>query len=385
MKYKSKLIYYVFSLSIIGLFFISISSLSEALAIGDKFFFLKKQSLWLLVSSIFFLIGSRINLNFLKKNSFNFYILANILLAIVLIPSLGNKALGARRWLSLGSIGGIQPSEIFKLSAILFFPFLFCQENYRTIKNLLVYLGIPCLLILLEPNLSTTVLIAAIVLTVYYLSNADYKSILSFTLISIAFFGLMSIAQPYRKARIQTLLNPDKNKTTSSYHSNQILYALSGGGLFGKGFANSNQKYKYLPKISTDSILAIIGEETGFVGITFIITLYLILILYLFKLSSQIKDNYQSLLVASVACWITYQSLINIGAIAAIIPLTGIPLPFISYGGSSLTSLFFSIGLVVNIEKSNQNLLNSLNDTKNSSHRNTPNTSPRIHKTTQTR
>ena len=383
MKYKSKLLYYVFGLTIIGFFFIAISSLSEAIGTGDKFYILKKQSMWLIISIIFLFIGSRINLDFLKKNSFTFYIIANILLALVLLPSLGNKALGARRWFSLGTIG-IQPSEIFKLSAILFFPFLFCQENYRTIKNLLVYLGIPCLLILLEPNLSTTVLIAAIVMTVYYLSNAHYKSILIFTLISIVFFGLMSIAQPYRKARIQTLINPDKNTaTTSSYHSNQILYALSSGGLFGKGFANSDQKYKYLPKISTDSILAIIGEETGFIGISFIIILYLILILYLFKLSSQIKDNYQSLLIASIACWITYQSLINIGAIAAIIPLTGIPLPFISYGGSSLTTLFFSIGLVLNIEKSNQNLLNSLNDTKNHSHRHSPYSRSRIHQTTK--
>lgn len=382
MKYKSKLLYYVFSLTIIGFFFIAISSLSEAVVTGDKFFFLKKQSIWLIISIIFLFIGSKIKLEFLKKNSFIFYIIANILLSLVLLPSLGNKTLGARRWFSLGTIG-VQPSEIFKLSAILFFPFLFCQESYRTIKNLLVYLGIPCLLILLEPNLSTTVLIAAIVLTVYYLSNADYKSILVFTLISIIFFALMSIAQPYRKARIQTLLNPDKNTSTSSYHSNQIIYALSSGGLFGKGFANSDQKYKYLPKISTDSILAIIGEETGFIGISFIIILYLILILYLFKLSSQIKDTYQSLLVASVACWITYQSLINIGAIVAIIPLTGIPLPFISYGGSSLTALFFSIGIVFNIEKSNQNLLNSLNDTKNHSHRHPPNSRTRIHKTNQ--
>jgi len=383
MKYKSKLLYYVLSLTIIGFFFIAISSLSEAINTGDKFFFLKKQSTWLIISFFFLFIGSKINIDFLKKNSFTFYIIANILLSLVLLPSLGNKALGARRWFSIGTIG-IQPSEIFKLSAILFFPYLFCQENYRTIKNLIVYLGIPCLLILMEPNLSTTVLIAAIVLTVYYLSNADYKSILIFTLISIAFFALMSVAQPYRKARIQTLLNPNKNtSTTTSYHSNQILYALSGGGLFGKGFANSDQKYKYLPKISTDSILAIIGEETGFIGITFIIVLYLILILYLFKLSSQIKDNYQSLLVASIACWITYQSLINIGAIAAIIPLTGIPLPFISYGGSSLTTLFFSIGLVLNIEKSNQNLLNSLNDTKNHSHRHPSNSRSRIHQTTQ--
>jgi cell division protein FtsW len=284
-------------------------------------------------------------------------------LIIVLIPSIGNESLGARRWLDLGFMG-IQPSEILKFTSVIFFSFLFSKEEKRNIKTLIIYLGIPFLLIILEPNLSTAILISAIVISTYYLAGGEIKSLFTLCVTFILISILLIFVSPYRFARFKTLIDPNQGQNTSSYHSNQIILALSSGGLFGKGFANSDQKYRYLPKISTDSILAVIGEETGFMGVVLIFAIYVYLIIYLLRLSQKISDPFQSLIVAGIACWIAYQSLINIAAIVALIPLTGVPLPFISYGGSSLFTLMSAIGLVRNIEKNNHLLLYSKSEAK---------------------
>jgi len=217
-------------------------------------------------------------------------------------------------------------------------------------------------LIILEPNLSTAILISAIVISIYYLSGGQIISLFKLFIIGVLVTIILIFTSPYRLARFQTLVNPEANESSTSYHRNQTILALASGGLFGKGFANSEQKYRYLPKISTDSILAIIGEETGFIGIVIIFILYLTLINYLFRLSKTLQNSFQSLLVSSIACWISYQCLINLAASAALIPLTGIPLPFISYGGSSLVTLLSAIGLVHNIEISNHTLVYSVHD-----------------------
>lgn len=380
MKFKSPIPLFVSILSVIGIFFISISSQTEAsLTTGDKYFFIKKQIIWLIIGIVIFYLASKIKIELIKKYSFILYLIANILLLVVLVPHLGTQALGAKRWLDFGFFG-IQPSEITKIVIILFFPLLFSDPEKRNLKTLLIYLGIPFILIVLEPNLSTAVLISTISLVIYYLSEASIGSIINFSLISLSIFALLTFTAPYRFTRLKTLLNNKNNTTSSSYHSNQIIYALASGGLWGKGFANSDQKYKYLPKISTDSILAIIGEETGFIGIVIIIYCYLYLIAHIFKIAAKIEDSYESLLISGVGAWLAFQTLINIGAIANIIPLTGIPLPFISYGGSSLVSLFLVLGLVYNIEKKNHNLLYSNNDPQNRYHRHPSHSRSRTYK-----
>jgi cell division protein FtsW len=217
----------------------------------------------------------------------------------------------------------------------------------------------------------------------FYLSGAKTLPIL---LTCLSFTGLafvLVITSPYRLSRLQTLLNPEDSQ--NSYHSNQIILSLSSGGLFGKGFANSDQKYRFLPKISTDSILAIIGEEMGFLGTFTIIAIYVFLITHLIKASSLIKDQFSSLIISGTACWIAFQTLINIAAIANIIPLTGVPLPFVSYGGSSLTTLMIAMGLTYNIENKHGLLLYSDNDKKNHRHRHSFNSGPRTHSSTSTR
>lgn len=356
---KSPLLFLTITLIFVGIIFISISSLSEANnTIGDKFFFLKKQSLWLLISFVAFYIASKINLKKIKKFIFPLYIFSIISLILVIIPGLSDQALGAHRWLDLGFIK-FQPSEIMKFSLVLFLATLFSKNENLNLKNLVFYLGIPFILIIIEPNMSTAILISAISISLYYLAGAKLGPLLAFCFCLISLSLVLIFISPYRSARLKTLINPSQNQENESYHSNQIVLTLSSGGFFGKGLANSDQKYRFLPKISTDSILAVIGEETGFIGLFLVILLYITLVSYLFTLSNSISDPFQSLFVSGVALWITYQSLINITAIAGIIPLTGVPLPFISYGGSSLLTLSTSIGIVRNIEKNNSNLLYS--------------------------
>lgn len=358
-KNKSPLLFLVFSLVFIGIIFISSSSLSEANnTVGNKFFFLKKQSLWLLISLITFYITSKIDLKKIKKFIFPLYIFSIISLILVIIPGLSDQTLGARRWLNLGFVK-FQPSELTKFSLVLFLATLFSKVKNLNLKNLILFLGLPFVLIIIEPNMSTAILISAIAISLYYIAGGKLRSLLTFCFCLVSLSLALIFISPYRSARLKTLINPTQNQETASYHSNQIVLTLSSGGFFGKGLANSDQKYRFLPKISTDSILAVIGEEMGFIGLFLIILIYIKLISYLFILSNNLSDQFQSLFVSGVALWITYQSLINVTAIAGMIPLTGVPLPFVSYGGSSLLTLLTSIGIVRNIEKSNSNLLYS--------------------------
>ncbi len=388
-KDKSPLISLVFFLIGVGFTFISISSLTEANnTAGDKFYFLKKQGFWILVSLIALFIASKIKIEIIKKISSLIYFGSIIGLILVLIPGFSNQTLGAHRWLNLG-IFSFQPSELFKFSSIIYFAIIFSQESKRNLTNLVFHLSIPFVLIILEPNLSTAILTSAIIISMYYLAGGKIMPLFIFcaSLISLCF--ILVISSPYRSARLQTLINPESNGDSTSYHSNQIVLSISSGGLFGKGFANSDQKYRFLPKISTDSILAIIGEEMGFFGVLIVLLIYVFLISYLIKISTLIKnDQFASLLISGVACWIAYQSLINISAIANIIPLTGVPLPFVSYGGSSLLTLMTSIGLVRNLEKRHSLLLYSDNDSnqkKDSHHRNPSYSGRRTNSPTSTR
>lgn len=369
MKFSQTLLYTLI-LSAIGLLFISSASLFEAeKTIGDPYFFLKKQLIWIALGLVCLFITSRLKIDFIKNNCFRFYVLCLIFLIVVLIPGIGVKVLGARRQIDLAFFN-FQPSELFKLASIIFFSYLFSLPEKRNLKNLVLYLALPLILVIAEPNLSTTVMIAAIVICIYYLSGAEITSLFSIAfLVTIASLVLILVS-PYRLARVKTLLNQQSDDSLN-YHSEQLILSLASGGFNGKGFANSDQKYKFLPKISTDSILAIIGEETGFIGLALITYLFLLLISRLIKISQVTPDTFEKLLIGGIASWIAIQGLINFAAIVALIPLTGIPFPFIAYGGSSLISLFTAIGLVINVEKKYSQLLYSKHDQepKNNYHR----------------
>lgn len=347
-----------FILLLIGLIFISVSSISEAAyTAGDKLYFIKRQLLWSIVGIVCYFIATKINLGLIKKSANPLFFGSISLLLIVLLPQFSHLTLGAKRWLDLGFIG-IQPSEIVKLSSIIFFAKLFSDSANVSIKKLLLFLSLPLTLIILEPNFSTSILIAAIVITTYYIAGGEIVPLFSLCSLGLALSVLLIFSSPYRKARLDSL----------SYHSNQMILTITSGHLIGKGFANSDQKYRYLPKISTDSILAVIGEETGFIGVSLIVSLYLFLFLTIVKIGQNSSDRFFQLLVFGVGCQVAYQSLINISAVVSLIPLTGVPLPLISYGGSSLITILFGLGLVQNINQHSTNLLYSDRRENNQNH-----------------
>jgi cell division protein FtsW len=382
---KSPLLTLILILISISLIFISISSLSEAVStIGDKYFFIKRQLAWITFSIIAFFIFSKIKIDTIKKQSFTFYLFSLFLLILVLVPEIGNEVLGARRWLNLGFIS-IQPSELLKFTSIIFFSYLFAEEKNKNLKKLLTYLVPSLILIIAQPNLSTAILIALIVISIYYLSGSKLTELIGLSTFSILIFFILIVISPYRSARLQTLIKPQEDISKTSYHSYQVTLAISSGGIWGKGFANSDQKYKFLPKISTDSILAVIGEETGLIGISLIVLVYIYLIAYLFKISLKIPNNFESLIISGTACWIAYQTIINMSAIVSLIPLTGVPLPFISYGGSSLITLASIMGIIKSIENKNKNIIFDQQNEKNNNHRHPSHSSPRAHQTTTKR
>lgn len=353
-------------LTTIGILFLALSSSAESISTtGDPYHFLKKQLIWLVVCIPVFFLGKLISINFLFNRSFILYCLSVISLLLILIPSIGNQTLGARRWIDLGFFS-VQPSEIAKMLSIIFFSAYFATGEVK-LKNFILLIAIPIGLILAQPNLSTAVILAATIFSLYYISGGNTINIAVISLVGFFIGTLLIVLTPYRQARLQTLLNPESS-SVNNYHSNQLILTLASGGISGKGFANSTQKYRFLPKISTDSIFAVIGEEIGFIGAIGILITYLLLITSIFKLGSLATDSFYGLMVIGIALFITFQTVINIAAVIAIIPLTGVPLPFISYGGSSLVTLFFAIGITQNLIYSNKDD----NTKKSNHHRNSP-------------
>jgi len=349
-KNKSPLIPIVSTLTIIGLIYLSASLPEAKSTLNDQFYFLKRQFLWVALSLVAYFTATKIKLSVISQLSPYLYLISIVLLALIFLPSIGHSSLGAKRWLNLWGLT-LQPSEIVKLTAIIFFSKIFSENKQTPIKALLLYLIPPLILIILEPNLSTTVIIFATIVSLFYLSNGNTLHLTTLLLFTTVAIILLTISSPYRNKRLQTLLQINSSTTTESYHQKQITLTLGSGGLLGKGLGQSDQKFQFLPKIATDSIFAVIGEELGFVGTVTIIGLYITLITHLLRLSKKLNNQYASLLTAGVACWLGYQTIIHLAAVTSLIPLTGVPLPFISYGGSALLCLSFAIGLIYNIEK----------------------------------
>ena len=349
MSSSSKFFYFlVIALSLIGLFFVFEASTVESFKLfGHQYHFFKQQASWLLVSFVVFLLSSRIKVKYFEKFALHFYILNILLLILTLIPGIGLKLNGARRWISL-PFGTLQPVEIFKFVLINFYAYLLSKK--LDLKSFLFFLLWPIILILLQPDFGSLMILVASSLIVYFLSGANFK------LLSILFAGgfllalLVVLLSPYRRERLTTFLNPEQNALADSYHVRQITLALGGGSWLGRGIGNSQQKYSYVPEASSDSIFAIVAEEVGFVGSFVIIALFAC---YFILANTMVKNRdlskYEYLLYYGILAWIAIQLLFNLSAVVVLLPLSGMPLPFFSQGGSSLLMLFFASGVLLSI------------------------------------
>ena len=326
------------------------SNVSAYGSFNDKFHFVKDQSVWAFIGIVNLIILSRVHYKHYFSLAVPFLTFTLITLVFVLIPGIGLKALGARRWIEIGNFS-FQPSELAKLSLILYLSaWLESKEKGRFLQFMALFALIVGLVVL-QPDLGTAIILSSIFLVVYFISNAPFWHFLILVPASLISVIILALISPYRYQRLLTFLNPSLDPMGSSYHIRQILISLGSGGFFGLGLGASRQKYQYLPEATTDSIFAIIGEEFGFLGTIIFIFIYIYLIYRIFKIVKNAPDKFSFLLSAGIMSLIGFQVIINLGAMVALFPLTGIPLPFISYGGTNLIMTMSAIGILLNIAR----------------------------------
>lgn len=317
----------------------------------DKYHYVKDQFIWVILGSIGLISFSYFDYRRLYNLSLPLLFIAIVLLVLVFVPGIGVYLLGAYRWVDF-KIFVLQPAEFVKLVLAIYLSSWFANKEKGRFVAFLLLLSLVLFLILMQPDMGTAVVILFEALAIYFLSGSN---VLYFTVLVpiIAAIGMFIIkSSPYRAKRLEAFLNINQSIEGSSYHVKQILIALGSGGITGVGLGNSLQKYAYLPETTTDSIFAIIAEELGFIGATVIIILFAVVAWRGFYIATRAKDNFGKLLAAGITTFLATQTIINLGALTALFPLTGIPLPFISYGGSALIIDLCSIGILLNISKS---------------------------------
>lgn len=323
---------------------------------GDSFYFVKRQALFAVLGLVAMFFTMNFDYRLLKRYAKIGLIVCFALLVIVLIPGIGVVRGGARSWLGISSFG-IQPSEFMKLGMILFLSYWLSKEDYRIThftRGLLPPLGIIGLafgMIMLQPDLGTgTVMLGASMLIVFT-AGARIKHLAGLVAVgAIGFVGLI-LAAPYRLARITAFLDPWSDPLGAGYQIIQSLYAIGPGGLAGLGLGMSRQKYSYVPEPQTDFIFSILAEELGFIGGLLVLMLFLILIWRGMRVAMTIDDTFGSLLAVGIVGMVGVQVVINIGVVIGLMPVTGITLPLISYGGSSLTLMLTALGILLNLSR----------------------------------
>ena len=344
-----RLLFLVLAFVIIGLIAVADVSAPQSLSTyGDKFFLFKQQLEWSFIGLVALLIISKIKYTFWEKLATPIFIFSLILLLVVLLPRLGFSALGARRWIFLGPLN-FQPSEIIKFAICVYFAKV--ASKVKGVMSYFVPLVIIAILIMLQPDLGTTLIVMIIGLSQIFVSGINLWYLLGGLVVG----GLAGIPlvlfSPYRKQRLLTFLQMTEDPLGKSYHIKQALLSLGSGGIFGVGLGASLQKYSFLPEASTDSIFAVLAEELGLVGGIAIIALFTYFILLGFRLARNAPDTFSKVLAVGITTWIGGQALLNIASMVALVPLTGIPLPFISYGGSSLVMTLAGCGILLNISR----------------------------------
>lgn len=348
--------------SILGLLAIGIVMVYSAGSVlafhdyGDSFYFVKRQLLFAVLGLVAMFLMMNFDYRLLRKYAKVGLVICFALLVIVLIPGIGVVRGGARSWLGISSFG-IQPSEFMKLGMILFLSYFLSQEDYKITnfaKGLLPPLGVIGLafgLIMLQPDLGTGTVMLGASLLIVFTAGARILHLAGLAgLGALGFVGLI-LAAPYRLKRITAFLDPWSDPLGAGYQIIQSLYAIGPGGLAGLGLGMSRQKYSYVPEPQTDFIFSILAEELGFIGGLLVLLLFLILVWRGMRVAMTIDDTFGSLLAVGIVGMVAVQVVINIGVVIGLMPVTGITLPLISYGGSSLTLMLTALGILLNLSR----------------------------------
>lgn len=319
---------------------------------NDPYKYLKSQLLFLVLGYFIMFFISNISADYYKKYSNYILLICLLLLILVLIPGIGTIRNGSRSWFGIGPFG-IQPSEAAKLGLIIFTSKYLAKNKIKDIKSsvlpILLVVMLIFGLIMLQPDFGTGVIIVISIVSLLFVSGVDMSFFIKIGIMGIIGIAVLVIIAPYRMARITSFLNPWSDPLGSGFQIIQSLYAIGPGGLLGMGLGNSIQKHFYLPEPQTDFIFSIISEELGFAGVLIVATLFITIIYRGFKISMACEDKFKKYLAYGITFSIAFQALLNLMVVVGLIPVTGVTLPFLSYGGSSLLVSMVEMGILLSI------------------------------------
>lgn len=323
---------------------------------GDSFYFVKRQLLFAALGVAAMIFTARTEYRVWKKFARTGLIVCFVLLVMVLIPGIGVVRGGARSWLGISSFG-IQPSEFMKMGMILFLAKWLSREDYditsfmRGLLPPLALIGSAFALIMLQPDLGTGTVMVGAALMMVFTAGARMKHLLGLAAVGAVGFAGLIAAAPYRLQRITAFLDPWSDPLGAGYQIIQSLYAIGPGGLGGLGLGMSRQKFSYVPEPQTDFIFSILAEELGFIGGLAVLGLFLVLVWRGMRVAMSLPDRFGAYLAVGIVCMVAVQVVINIGVVIGLMPVTGITLPLISYGGSSLTLMLTALGILLNLSR----------------------------------
>ncbi|MDO8674052.1 MAG: putative lipid II flippase FtsW [Dehalococcoidia bacterium] len=324
---------------------------------GNMYYFVTRQIIFGLVGLVALILFMRLDYHYWKVWSVWIMLIALAALVMVMLPVFGRSIYGSARWIQIGSLPPIQPSEGAKLAVVIFVSSWLSsrREKVRSfmagVIPFILVTGLVAGLVLVQPDLGTSVVIVFIATVLFFLAGANLKHLAGLAVGGVLTVAPLLLVAGYRQSRMQAYLDPWSDPQGKGFHIIQSLIALGSGGIMGLGLGSSRQKFSYVPGSHTDAIFAIIGEELGFVGCVIVIGLFATIAYRGFKIVFNAPDEFGALMAAGITSWLAFQAMINIGGITRSIPFTGITLPFISYGGSSLAVSMAAVGILLNISK----------------------------------
>ncbi|WP_433468612.1 putative lipid II flippase FtsW [Spirillospora sp. CA-142024] len=337
---------------------LSASSVKQLQATGSAYTLFQKQAMWVAIGLPGMWLASRLPVKTFRALAYPLLLLSVVALAMVLVPGLGRSAGGATRWVDLGPVQ-IQPSELAKLALVLWGADLLARKDrlgqLTEWRPLLVPLmpgaGVLVLLVMLGSDLGTTLVLLTIFLALLWVVGAPGRLFLGIGGLVCLLVSILIVVEPYRMQRLTGFLDSSGNKLTINYQGTQGLYAVASGGFFGTGLGEGRAKWDYLPHAETDFIFAIVGEELGLVGALVVLGLFGLLAYAGLRIARRVKDPFTRLAAAGATAWLVVQAIVNIGAVIGVLPITGIPLPLVSYGGSALIPTLFALGMLLAFAK----------------------------------
>jgi cell division protein FtsW len=335
----------------------SASSVAAQAQFHDGAFFLKRQLIYAIIGLGAMSVAWHVHYLRLRRWTIPLLVVAIAAVILVLFPHIGRVAGGARRWLSLGGVFNFQPAELAKLATILYLSNFLANRGERVrefgaglLPPLIVFLVLG-VAILKQPDLGSVLVLGLITLVMLFLGGARVWHLVLVSVAAVPLGLLVIMRESYRSSRLLAFLDPWKDPRGAGFHIIQSLLALGSGGLVGLGLGHSQQKFFYLPERHTDFIFAIIGEELGLVGTTAIILLFVLVAVWGYRIASRIPDRFGMLLTSGLVTMLVGQAALNIGVVSGAVPVTGVPLPFISFGGSSLVFSFLAVGILLNLSQ----------------------------------